>query len=222
MYLWWIVIFLSLIAGFVLILFFLILVETLCYPLVNTCIVYLFPVIQPMCSFESKVWVLQKNIVRPCFLLLLYYLQYLIFICIVSQFGASLVTQMVKNPPANAGNLGLIPSQGDPLEKGIATDSGFLVWRIPWTEEPGRLQVLGSQRVSVAQSCLTLYSFIYIFYLLLVFYTSYTFQISPLTLSFVLNRYFIVSHFNPLAVYFVVYFLSYFLSMLLYELQLTS
>jgi len=35
----------------------------------------------------------------------------------------------------------------DPLEKGIATHSRILAWRIPWTEEPGGLQSLGSQRV---------------------------------------------------------------------------
>ena len=37
--------------------------------------------------------------------------------------------------------------QEDPLEKGIATHSGIIAWRIPWTEEPGRLQAMGSQRV---------------------------------------------------------------------------
>ena len=35
----------------------------------------------------------------------------------------------------------------DPLEKGMATHSSILVWEIPWTEEPGRLQPMGSQRV---------------------------------------------------------------------------
>ena len=34
-----------------------------------------------------------------------------------------------------------------PLEKGMATHSNILAWRIPWTEEPGRLQSMGSQRV---------------------------------------------------------------------------
>ena len=37
--------------------------------------------------------------------------------------------------------------QEDPLEEGMATHSGILAWRIPWTEEPGRLQSMGSQRV---------------------------------------------------------------------------
>ena len=35
----------------------------------------------------------------------------------------------------------------DPLEKGMATHSSILAWRIPWTEEPGRIQLIGSQRV---------------------------------------------------------------------------
>ena len=35
----------------------------------------------------------------------------------------------------------------DPLEKGMATHSTILAWRIPWTEEPGGLQSMGSQRV---------------------------------------------------------------------------
>ena len=37
--------------------------------------------------------------------------------------------------------------QEDPLEEGMATHSSILAWRIPWTEEPGRLQSIGSQRV---------------------------------------------------------------------------
>ena len=37
--------------------------------------------------------------------------------------------------------------QEDPLEKEMATHSGILAWKIPWTEEPGRLQPMGSQRV---------------------------------------------------------------------------
>ena len=61
--------------------------------------------------------------------------------------GASLVAQMLKNLPAmqetQVQSLGL----EDPLEKGMATHSSILVWRIPWTEEPGRLQSMGSQRV---------------------------------------------------------------------------
>ena len=39
--------------------------------------------------------------------------------------------------------------QEDPLEKGMATHSNILAWRIPWTEEPGRLQSMGSQSYNV-------------------------------------------------------------------------
>ena len=48
-----------------------------------------------------------------------------------------------KGPACNAGDLGW----GEPLEKGRATHSSILGWRIPWTEEPGGLQSMGPQRV---------------------------------------------------------------------------
>ena len=57
---------------------------------------------------------------------------------------------MVKNPSVSAGEVrdkGLILRQEDTLEEGMATHSSILAWRIPWTEEPGRLQSAGSQRV---------------------------------------------------------------------------
>ena len=47
----------------------------------------------------------------------------------------------------NAGDLGLTPGQEDALKKGMATHSSILASRIPWTEEPGGLQPVGSQRV---------------------------------------------------------------------------
>ena len=63
--------------------------------------------------------------------------------------GASQMALVVKNPAANAGRLKKmqVPSLGweDPLEEGTATHSSILVWRIPWTEEPGGLQSVGSQ-----------------------------------------------------------------------------
>ena len=52
-----------------------------------------------------------------------------------------------KEPPADAGNAGLIPGEEDPLEKEVATHSRILAWKIPWTEEPGRPQSIGWQRV---------------------------------------------------------------------------
>ena len=51
----------------------------------------------------------------------------------------------VKNLSANAGDVGLIPGQEDPLEEETATHSGILAWEIPWTEEAGRLQPMGLQ-----------------------------------------------------------------------------
>ena len=59
------------------------------------------------------------------------------------------VVQVVKNPPANAGDArdtGSIPGSGRSPD-GMATHSSILAWRIPGTEEPGGLQSLGSQRV---------------------------------------------------------------------------
>ena len=50
---------------------------------------------------------------------------------IVSLLRASQVALVVKNPPANAGDTGLIPGLGDPLEEGMATHSSILAWRIP-------------------------------------------------------------------------------------------
>ena len=47
----------------------------------------------------------------------------------------------------NAGDLGLIPGSGRPPEKEMATHFSTLAWKIPWTEEPGRLQSMGLQRV---------------------------------------------------------------------------
>ena len=61
--------------------------------------------------------------------------------------GASPVTQTVKNLPAMQETQVQSLGQEDPLEKGIATHSSILAWRIPWTEEPGGLQSMGSQRV---------------------------------------------------------------------------
>ena len=54
---------------------------------------------------------------------------------------------VVKNPPANAGDSGSIPlGQEDPLEKEMATHSSILTWEIPWTEDLGWLQSMGSQK----------------------------------------------------------------------------
>ena len=52
-----------------------------------------------------------------------------------------------KESACSAEDTGLIPGGEDPLEKEMATHSSILVWRIPWTEEPGALQSIGLQKV---------------------------------------------------------------------------
>ena len=62
----------------------------------------------------------------------------------IRETEASLVVQMIKNVPAILEGRVLSLGQEDPLEKGMATHSSVLSWRIPWTEDPGRLQSMGS------------------------------------------------------------------------------
>ena len=65
---------------------------------------------------------------------------------LLTSHGASLVAQTVKNLPAMQTWV-LFLGREDPLEKGKITPSGILAWRIPWTDEPGGLQSMGSPRV---------------------------------------------------------------------------
>ena len=60
---------------------------------------------------------------------------------------ASLVTQRIKCLPAVRETQVRSLSQEDPLEKEMETQSSTLAWKIPWTEEPGKLQSIESQRV---------------------------------------------------------------------------
>ena len=60
---------------------------------------------------------------------------------------ASLLAQIIKNPPAMQETWVRSLGWEDLLEKGTATHSTILAWRIPWTEEAGGLQSMGSQRV---------------------------------------------------------------------------
>ena len=53
---------------------------------------------------------------------------------------------MVKNPPANEGDVDLIPGSERSPGEGNGTYSGILTWKITWTEEPGRLQSMESQK----------------------------------------------------------------------------
>ena len=59
----------------------------------------------------------------------------------------SLLAQMVKRLPTMRETQVQSLGQEDPLEKDMATHSTTLAWKIPWTEEPGGLQSMGSQRV---------------------------------------------------------------------------
>ena len=54
---------------------------------------------------------------------------------------------LVKNPPAMQETQDQSQGWEDPLEEGVASHSSILAWRIPWTEESGGLQSIGSQRV---------------------------------------------------------------------------
>ena len=60
---------------------------------------------------------------------------------------ASLVAQRIKRLPAMWETQVRSLGWEDPLEKETATHSSILAWKIPWTEEPGRLQSVGSQRI---------------------------------------------------------------------------
>ena len=57
------------------------------------------------------------------------------------------MAQMIKNLPSMQETKVQFLGWEDPLEKGMATHSSTLAWKIPWTEEPGGLQSMGSQRV---------------------------------------------------------------------------
>ena len=57
------------------------------------------------------------------------------------------MAQTVKNMPAMQETRVQSLGREDPPEKGMATHTSVLAWRIPWTQEPGRLQFMGSQRV---------------------------------------------------------------------------
>ena len=78
-----------------------------------------------------------------CLSLILYFVNIKMFINSYPIPGGS----VVKNLPANAGDWVQSLGQEDPLEEEMATHSSILAWKTPWTEEPGRLQSMGLQRV---------------------------------------------------------------------------
>ena len=64
----------------------------------------------------------------------------------MAELNILVVTQLAKNPPAMRETRVRSLGWEDPLMKGMATHSSILGWRIPWTEEAGGLQFMGSQR----------------------------------------------------------------------------
>ena len=83
----------------------------------------------------------------------------------VNKFYDLLGAQTVKSLPAE--QMTWVQSLGreDPLEKEMATHSSILAWKIPWTEEPGRLQSMGSQRINMTERLPT-FTFTLFFYAL--------------------------------------------------------
>ena len=74
-------------------------------------------------------------------------LGWLVLGCLIHLTADSLVAQMVKNLPAMRKIQVQSLGKKDPLDKRMATHSSILIWRVPWTEELGRLLSMGSQRV---------------------------------------------------------------------------
>ena len=76
---------------------------------------------------------------------------------------------VVKNLPANEGDIRdrvQSLSREDPLEEGMAIHSNILAWKIPWTEEPGELQSMGSQRPCMR---LSMHAYIYFGNIIIIF-----------------------------------------------------
>ena len=84
----------------------------------------------------------------------------LILVCLNMVSGSSPSGSVVKNPPTMQEKQSL--NQEDPLEDSIATHSGILAWRTPWTEEPGRLPSIGYQ----SQMQLSMYASMVLFLLI--------------------------------------------------------
>ena len=70
-----------------------------------------------------------------------------VWLSLMERYSKTLGAQMVKHLPTMREAPVRSPGQEDPLEKEMATHSSILAWKIPWTEEPGRLQSTGSKRV---------------------------------------------------------------------------
>ena len=73
------------------------------------------------------------------------------FLGLISEIVSFLGGSVIKNPPAVQETWVQFLGLEDPLEKGMATHSSILVGRIPWTEEPGRLQSMGRKESDMTQ-----------------------------------------------------------------------
>ena len=73
------------------------------------------------------------------------------FLGLISEIVSFLGGSVIKNPPAVQETWVQFLGLEDPLEKGMATHSSILVGRIPWTEEPGRLQSMGRKESDTAE-----------------------------------------------------------------------
>ena len=113
-------------------------------------------------SLIPKVYLSSKNFMTSCiwlkaeqhifkwfflFKLCLLYKETIQHLFLISYYRASLVAQMVKNLPATRETWVRSLGWEDPLEERMATHSSLLAWRIPWTQESGGLQSMGSPRV---------------------------------------------------------------------------
>ena len=76
---------------------------------------------------------------------------------------ASLVAQMVKNLPAMQETQVSPQGKEDPLEKGMATNSSILIWRIPWTEEPGGYSPRGHKESDTTEQLIQTHRFVIAF-----------------------------------------------------------
>ena len=108
--------------------------------LIRFCI--LFKILNILSSNKSTLWE-HKYLLPPRFWGVREHSQ--INIPPIRQLKASLVAQLVKNRPAMQETPVRFLGREDPLKKGMATHFSILAWRVPWTEEPGGLQSMGSQ-----------------------------------------------------------------------------
>ena len=125
-----------------------IVISSVLFLILVTCIFPFFLKGLLFCLFSQVSWWFIGNLYLPFFFLKSYYFVY---------FFKFPNGSDSKESACDAGDLGLIPGSEDSLEKGTATHSSILTWKIPWTEEPGGLQSTGHKELDTTEQ-LTLYS----------------------------------------------------------------